>query len=127
MKKIIAIFICGCLGSAGRYLLTSIGTTHHLWVILAINVLGSFILPLITGALPLLLPVAPHVVTGLSVGLVGSLTTFSTFAGDTLNLLHQNAYGLALLYVSASLALGGGAAYAGIRTSQRLIQRWRDL
>ncbi|GEO70812.1 fluoride efflux transporter FluC [Levilactobacillus acidifarinae] len=125
MKKIGLIFICAFLGSALRLSLTAWTTPHHYLTILTINVIGSFGLPLITGALPLLWPVSPAMVTGLSVGLVGSFTTFSTFTVDAVSLLHQHAAWLAGGYVLGSLVFGWSAAAAGITLSARLVKRGR--
>lgn len=123
MKKIGLIFICAFLGSALRLSLTAWTAPHHYLTILAINVMGSFCLPLITGALPLLWPVSPATVTGLSVGLVGSFTTFSTFTVDAVTLFHQHAAWLAGGYVLSSLVLGWAAAAVGIAGSRRLMKR----
>ncbi|MDT6979886.1 CrcB family protein [Levilactobacillus zymae] len=125
MKKIGLIFICAFLGSALRLSLTAWTTPHHYLTILAINVLGSLSLPLITGALPLLWPVSPATVTGLSVGLVGSFTTFSTFTVDTVTLFHQHTVWLAGSYVFGSLVLGWAAAAIGIAGSRHLVKRRR--
>lgn len=127
MKKIVAIFVCAFVGSAFRYLLTPIGDPNHLLTIMAINVIGCFFLPLVTGALPLILPVAPHVVTGLSVGLVGSFTTYSTFSVDTVHLLQQHAYGPAVLYVGGTLLLGWLAASLSLRIAKHLVKEDRGL
>lgn len=123
MKKILAIFGCAFIGSALRYLLTPAGANHHLLTVLAINVTGSFLLPLITGALPLVVPVSLATITGLSVGLVGSFTTFSTFIVDALHLAQQGAWGTFSLYLSASLLLGGLAAALGIRLARKFVTR----
>ena len=40
---------------------------------------------------------------GFSTGLIGSFTTFSTFNVDTVTLIHQQLWGLALGYVALSL------------------------
>lgn len=127
VKKIIAIFICAFIGSALRYLLSSLGAPHHLLTILAINVLGCFVMPLITGALPLLFPIEPHLVTGLSVGLVGSFTTFSTFSVDAMHLIQQHAYVATGWYVGGTLVLGWAAASLSLRLVHRLLREDRNL
>lgn len=125
MKKIVAIFGCAFVGSGLRYLLTLPGTPHHLTTLLIINLVGCLLLPLITGALPLLVPVSPAVVTGLSVGLVGSFTTFSTFSLDSLHLLQAQAYGPLVLYMGGSLLGGWLAASAGIWLTQHWVKEER--
>ncbi|MDT7012935.1 fluoride efflux transporter FluC [Levilactobacillus namurensis] len=122
MKKLMAIFLGALVGSALRYLLTPVGASHHLLTVMAINIGGCLLLPLVTGALPLLVPVAPHVVTGLSVGLVGSFTTFSTFALDAARLLQAHAYWTALGYVGGSLLLGWLAATGSLTLTHRWVK-----
>jgi len=127
LKKISAIFGCAFIGSALRFLLTPPGAGHHLMTIMVINIVGCFLLPVITWALPLLVPISPVWVTGLSVGLVGSFTTFSTFTLDALKLLQHHSYGLAAGYVLGSLILGWGAAAFSIWLTKRWLQEDRDL
>lgn len=50
-----------------------------------------------------------HLVTGL----LGSLTTFSTFGFETLELLHRSEFGLALANVAMNLLVGLSAVWAG--------------
>lgn len=50
-----------------------------------------------------------------AVGLLGSLTTFSTFSVDTLRLLERNAYGAALASVFMNVAFALLAAWLGLR------------
>lgn len=46
-------------------------------------------------------------------GLLGALTTFSTFGYETLDLLRSGSYGLALANILANVTLGLLAAWAG--------------
>ena len=95
-----------------------LGTAVHAdglpWMTVAINVVGSF-------ALGFLLPVAADwsdpARNGLSIGLLGGFTTFSTFSVEVFYDAHSGDSGFALLYLAAS-AIGGIAAaglgyYAG--------------
>ena len=121
-KKLSTIFAFAFCGSLLRLGLT-VMTTHHLPTILLINVAGSFLLAFISKTLPTLIPLSETVMAGLTVGLVGSFTTFSTFSMDVVALLQQGAIGLALAYWFASLLLGCGAAILGFRTSARVTER----
>lgn len=83
---------------------------HLPWGTLLVNVAGSVIAGAVAaavahrGAAPWLLPLVV-------VGFCGALTTFSTFAYETVTLLEDGARGRALLNVAASvvLALAGCA------------------
>ncbi|MEU2898517.1 fluoride efflux transporter CrcB [Streptomyces sp. NPDC001273] len=82
------------------------------WGTFTVNVTGSLVLGLLTGAaaagaadsrLQLLL----------GTGLCGALTTYSTFSYETLRLAETGARGYAAANVVASVAAGLGAAFAG--------------
>lgn len=120
-KKISYIFVFAFCGSLLRLGLTAM-TSHHLTTILFINVAGSFLLAFISKSLPALIPLSEAAMAGLTVGLVGSFTTFSTFSMDVVHLLQQGAMGLALTYWLASLLLGCGAAVLGFRSSARVTE-----
>lgn len=120
MKKILAITIFAVLGGGLRELLSLVVTwPQHFWITAIINVTGALILSLVTGLLPARLPVSETIVTGMSVGLVGSFTTFSTFTSETLQLLRNGHSVLGLLYVGVSLGLGLLAGLIGNLLSER--------
>ncbi len=102
------------IGGGSRELLSLIVTwPQHFWITAIINVTGALVLSLITNLLPARLPVSDDIVTGLSVGLVGSFTTFSTFSNETLQLLQSGHSVLALAYIAVTLILGLLASLAG--------------
>ncbi len=86
---------------------------QHFWITCLINIVGAFVLSLITNLLPARLPVSEDIVIGMSVGFVGSFTTFSTFTFETLQSFQSGHSVLALSYVAASLGLGLLAGLAG--------------
>lgn len=114
-KKVFAILLFGFCGSFLRTELSLLGP--HYLIILLINVLGSFLLAFIAQTLPAIIPLSDATMTGLSVGLVGSFTTFSTFSMDVVTLVTQGTIGLALVYLIGSLVLSSGAALLGFRSS----------
>jgi len=74
---------------------------------LIVNVTGSFLLGLLSGA-------APLTVTVLGVGGLGAYTTFSSFARDAVSLAELRRVKAAAFYVSATCVLGLAAASAGV-------------
>jgi fluoride exporter len=117
---LLAVAVGGGAGALGRYLCTRwiharTGTAFP-WGTLAVNVLGSFLLGLL---LPLLATseVAAPLRAFTTVGLLGSFTTFSTFASETVRLLEQKQKVRALIYVAASLLLGLLSVATGYRLS----------
>jgi hypothetical protein len=60
---------------------------------------------------------------GLTVGLCGGFTTFSTFSFETVSLLQRGAWAPAVLYAGASGAGAMGAVVIGMAGAARLFQR----
>ncbi|MEV6285063.1 fluoride efflux transporter CrcB [Kribbella sp. NPDC051770] len=77
------------------------------WGTLTVNVLGSFVLGLMTG-------VTGHTATLLiGVGFCGAFTTYSTFAAETLQLARGGQRTAAALNAALNLGLGLAAAILG--------------
>jgi len=114
LKKVFAIIIFALLGGGLReWLNLLVSWPQHFWLTVLINITGAFLLSLVTTLLPAKLPLSESVITGMSVGLIGSFTTFSTFTFETLQLMQQGHSVLVLAYISASLGLGLLAGIAG--------------
>ena len=77
------------------------------WGTFAVNVVGSFLLGLLSD-------VAPATLTVLGVGGLGALTTFSTFARELVTAVERRRQLQAALYLATSLVAGVAAAAAGI-------------
>ncbi len=87
-------------------------------MILAINLVGSYCLGLLLGALT---RHRPHDETWrpfLGVGVLGGFTTFSSFAVATVQLLRADRISLAMAYIAASVVGGFIAAFAGERCAR---------
>ncbi|MCT4356186.1 fluoride efflux transporter CrcB [Streptomyces sp. Je 1-79] len=78
------------------------------WGTFTVNVVGSFVLGLLTGVASGRL----HLLLG--TGLCGALTTYSTFSHETLRLYEGGAKGYAAANVAGSLAAGLGAVWLGV-------------
>ncbi|MFJ8082329.1 CrcB protein [Streptomyces sp. SAI-170] len=111
------VAVGGMIGAPLRYLTDRAVQSRHdslmPWGTFAVNVTGSLILGLLTGA-------AAAGVTGshtrllLGTGLCGALTTYSTFSYETLRLTEDGARGYALANAALSVLAGLGAAFAGV-------------
>lgn len=103
-------------GAPLRYLLDRTVQSRHdspfPWGTFSVNVLGSFVLGLVTGGL-LAGGVPGSLAALLGTGLCGALTTYSTFSYETVRLVAGRARSLAVLNVLASVGGGLGAAYCG--------------
>lgn len=122
MKRFLAVFGFGFIGSAIRLGMTQISSSHHYFTLILINITGSFLLAVITNVLPIVMPIPSELLTGLTVGLIGSFTTFSTFCLDTVQLGQSNSL-WAFCYCLLSISLGLSADYLGVKLSHRLIRR----
>jgi CrcB protein len=89
------------------------------WGTFAVNVVGSFVLGLITGAVSAG-AASSHLQLLLGTGLCGALTTYSTFSYETLRLAEQGARFFAAANVVVSVVAGLGAAFTGVVLAQAL-------
>lgn len=113
----------GAAGSVLRYLL-ALGASRlpggtSLAGTFVANLIGCFAIGLLAATVahhPDWL--SPRAVLGLRVGLLGGLTTFSTFAAESIMLADQGRVPLMALYIAASVALGLIAVCAGMEMVQ---------
>lgn len=117
MVKLLVIGLGGFVGAIARYLLS--GLVHRQFNssfpagTLFVNVLGC----LVMGALMALVEdhqlLTPPMRMFLMVGLLGSLTTFSTFGYETLELMRDGNWPATLANVAANVVLGLSAVWLG--------------
>jgi CrcB protein len=103
--------IGGLIGVLSRYGISRLTLHHHglLWVTVAINVVGSFMLgPLVAAGW-----FSRDVREGIGVGFLGGFTTFSTFSVQIVMESDAGETGTAALYLTASVIGGVAAAAAG--------------
>src|SRR5690606_36638168 len=108
VKSILWIGIGGFCGAIARFLIGSwlsgtVGASAFPVATIVINITGSFLLGLLAGGASSL---TPQVMSALTVGFLGSFTTFSTFSVETLRLIEQNQHLPALFYATGQR--GGG-------------------
>jgi CrcB protein len=89
------------------------------WGTMAVNVTGSAVLGVLTGAAAAD-AASSHVQLLVGTGFCGALTTYSTFSFETLRLAEDGARGAALGNVLLSLAAGIAAAFAGVAAADAL-------
>ena len=118
-KEILFVGLGSFVGGALRYILSGVfSKVGREWAfpigIMVVNVLGCFLIGLLysyfknrvgESLLPLLL----------MTGVLGGFTTFSTFSFETVQLLQQNEWLKAALYVVGSVGVGVAACYLGMR------------
>jgi CrcB protein len=106
---ILLVVILGALGCLARYLLSGwvygIAGQGFPWGTLVVNVVGAFLIGFVMdlGLRTTLIPVELR--TGLTIGFLGGLTTFSTFSYETFRLLEDGELLSAGANVMASVAV----------------------
>ncbi len=73
---------------------------------LTVNLLGCLVIGILAVVIARTTHLSPHSQRLLVTGLLGSLTTFSTFALDSVNLLQQARVGAAILNVGVNVTAG---------------------
>lgn len=116
MKTILFVGLGSMLGGILRYgigllPLPTVLQGFPIWT-LVINLLGCFLIGLLT-AYTETTSLDAAIARGLTVGLCGGFTTFSTFSKECLMLKECGAYSLMALYILLSVGLGIAAVYAG--------------
>jgi len=119
--KILLVGCGGFVGAVGRYLLSSLVREKTLQSVfpfstLAVNVVGCFAIGLLLGLAEergFFGTKEAQARLFLVTGILGSFTTFSTFAWDGLGLFRGGEAGVVVLYVAASVGLGFAAVWLG--------------
>jgi len=124
MQTVLLIAVFGGLGCLTRYYVS--GWVYDLfgrsfpYGTFAVNILGAFIIGLIMefGIRSTLLPVSLR--TGLTIGFLGGLTTFSTFSYETFRLLEDGEFFVAMTNVLVSVTVCLTFTWLGIYTARAL-------
>ncbi len=125
MSIYLSIAVGGSLGAMSRYW---VSMTTYQWLgqqfphgTLLVNLLGSLAMGFLSVLLVHRFQVSDEIRFGLLAGFLGSFTTFSTFAMDTLQLATSEAAIKAALYVVLSVGLCILGAWAGLVAAKQMI------
>jgi CrcB protein len=127
MSKILLIGAGGFVGAVLRYLVSgfvqnltqSIAFPHGT---LAVNIFGCLFMGMLSHLVESQAGISTEMRVLLMVGLLGSFTTYSTFSNETLNLLQDQRFSLALINIVTHILLGLLAVMLGRFTVMTL---WR--
>jgi CrcB protein len=115
--NVLLVAIGAAIGGVARYLiggwLASLLGPDFPWGTVFVNVTGSFVIGVVLilvqgGALPV--GARPFV----AVGILGGYTTFSTYSYETLELITDGNYGVAVINIFVQLVLGLIGVYLGV-------------
>lgn len=124
MTTVFAIAVCGALGCLARYWLSGwvyeVAGRAFPWGTLAVNVVGAYLIGLIMEFALRSTLISPTLRVGLTIGLLGGLTTFSTFSYETFRLLEDGEFFTAAVNVTASVLLCLAFTWLGIYSARHL-------
>lgn len=116
IKTVLMIGAGSFLGGVGRYLISQWVQAKFLSSFplgtLVVNVVGCFLIGIVFG-LNSKYNVCQAWQLFLTTGILGGFTTYSAFSVETVGLMKQGQFGLAMSYVALSLLLGFGATFGG--------------
>jgi fluoride exporter len=121
---VLQVAVGGALGASARYLtgvaiLRSFGTFEFPLGVIAVNILGSFIM----GALVVFLGQRglTQLNALLATGFLGGFTTFSSFSLESWRLIDTGRYDLAALYILASVTVSILALIGGVHAMRTVL------
>lgn len=124
MKKYIFLTCGSIIGAIARYLIEGIKIPgyHETFPLntLFINITGAFLIAFILTIGLEIWAFDPDLRLGLTTGLMGAYTTFSTMCKEASTLLFEGDYISAISYLTASIALGLGAVYLGMTAARTM-------
>lgn len=123
-SKILLLGIGGFIGSNLRYWISiwSINCfgTYMPYGTLVVNGIGSFALGFLAIYGTEVINLDPRLRIFLGIGMMGALTTFSTFSFETFELIKKSNYSLALLNIGLNIGVGLCAVWFGFITAKSL-------
>lgn len=119
---LLAVAAGGSLGALLRYSLSGWMVKRFPMGTLAVNVAGCLLIGLIVGSLQHRDWLSPAWRHFLIMGLLGSLTTFSTFGYQSIELAWDGEYLLAALNVLTNVLIGFAAVAVGLMLAQALVK-----
>ena len=124
MKKYVYIGCFGFIGAILRFAIKNFKFESYTGQIpintLIINVTGSFFLALVLTLTMEVYKIKDEVKLGLTTGLMGTYTTFSSLCKEEVNLIVNRAYYEASIYIFMSLLFSIAAIYAATLLSKRI-------
>lgn len=116
ITKLFAVAFGGGLGALLRYLIFYYFERFHKsvfpWATLIVNLAGALLIGFLWGYFDKVY-VSPGIRMFIFIGILGSFTTFSTFAFDILSLINDGHFRNVVIYLLASNILGVGLAFLG--------------
>ena len=125
ITTIAAIGAGGAVGAMGRHFISGtimrhLGFPAYPFGTLFVNILGAFLMGMIVEGVAVRWSLSAPTQSFLTTGMLGGLTTFSTFSLETLTLMQQAEYARAAANVVLSVVACIGAAFVGMALARQL-------
>jgi len=124
MSKWLLVFLGGGLGSVFRYAIGIwLNSTPYFmpYGTFAVNVLGSFLIGLVGGVTARPALQHPVLLYFVMAGFLGGFTTFSSFSFETMNMIRNGQWTLAMAYVTTVVITGLFAAAFGFYAGKNFL------
>jgi len=127
MLQIFIVGIGGFIGASLRYVINAYIQQFNKglffpWGILTVNLLGCFLIGVLFQLNEIQEIFSPEIKNLVFIGILGSLTTYSTFSNDIINLFLAHRYVASLCYIFSHLAFGLFAVFLGRLIVSQLVQ-----
>ncbi len=123
-KSAVKYVLIGCggfLGAIARYLVKGMQIQHYQGNLpintLLVNIVGTFLLALVITITLEIKSIDPGIKLGITAGLLGAFTTFSTVSRETAFLIYSGDWFTAISYIGISAVFGISAAWVGMITA----------
>jgi CrcB protein len=125
IERMLLVGIGGAVGSMLRYLV-ALGAEwwlgpHFPWGTLAVNLAGAFGVGLVQEFTLGTAGISDHTRLFLTTGMIGGLTTYSTFSYETVRLLEAEAWRAAALNVLVTTVVSLVLCFAGVAAGRALV------
>jgi fluoride exporter len=122
--KILLLATGGAIGTVSRYAVSGISHRYFLGNFpigtLMVNIIGSLVIGFLWGTWETA-NISSHLRTFIFIGILGGFTTFSSFSLETLNLLREGEFKIAMVNILANNILGMLMVFAGFFASRGLV------
>lgn len=117
MDKVFYVGIGGFIGASLRYIISLLSAkyigSNFPYGTLIVNVLGGILIGLIMEASIKTQYIPTNLRLFLTTGILGGLTTFSTFSYETINMFDKGSYGIGILNAALNLFLSLFGVFIG--------------
>lgn len=118
MLEVILVAVGGAIGSTARYLVSTWAATRYgaefPYGTLIVNITGCFVIGTFLTLATERLDISPYWRVFITVGIVGGMTTFSSFSYETIHLLQEADMLRAFYNVGLNILVGFSATWLGV-------------